>query len=295
LKKELLVSIAITFIVLIIGFILLHFELIGYGWAFFFWLPALLGYFFGKATLKSASLIGLFLGLIMFLIIIYSWGVEGIICVAMAFPLLTLSAGVGALLRQAVLRIKKDKDEEPNLKSSLIPILIFSLVAIVENQVHQDAIVEEVQTEIILPYTCLEVYNSIKNVDTLDAELPFLMKIDLPIPYKCILEEERVGGLRTCYFEGGQIVERITELKEGEILRMDVIDYQLTGRKWLGFEEAIYTFEETDDGKCKMIRTTTYTSELYPRFYWRPLENWGIQEEHEYVFNNLKLDLGGRN
>jgi len=69
---------------------------------------------------------------------------------------------------------------------------------------------------------------------------------------------------------------------------MDVIDYELTGRKWLGFKEAIYLIDELDKGQIKMPRITTYTSELYPRFYWRPLEKIGI--EHEYVFSNLKKD-----
>lgn len=137
----------------------------------------------------------------------------------------------------------------------------------------------------------MEVYETIKSVDTLEAEKPFLMKLDLPVPQKCILEDEKVGGLRTCYFEGGQIVERITELEKGKVLKMDVIDYQLTGRKWLGFKEAIYTFDQLANGHCKMRRITTYTSELYPRFYWQPLEIIGIEQEHEYVFSNLKKDL----
>ena len=136
-----------------------------------------------------------------------------------------------------------------------------------------------------------EIELGLVTADTLDAEKPFLMKLDLPIPQKCILEEEKVGGLRTCYFEGGQIVEKITELEKGKILKMDVIGYQLTGRKWLGFKEAIYLFDELDNGGTKMTRITTYTSELNPRFYWRPLEKIGIEQEHEYVFSNLKKDL----
>jgi len=72
---------------------------------------------------------------------------------------------------------------------------------------------------------------------------------------------------------------------------MDVIDYQLTGRKWLGFKEAIYLFDKLANGYTKLSRITTYTSELYPRFYWRPLEEIGIEQEHQYVFDNLKKDL----
>jgi len=45
------------------------------------------------------------------------------------------------------------------------------------------------------------------------------MQLDLPVPQKCILEEEKVGGIRTCYFEGGKIVEKITELEKGKVLK----------------------------------------------------------------------------
>ncbi len=56
-------------------------------------------------------------------------------------------------------------------------------------------------------------------MDTLVAEKPFLIKIDLPVPQKCVLEKEKVGALRTCYFNGGKIIERITELEKGKTLK----------------------------------------------------------------------------
>jgi hypothetical protein len=72
---------------------------------------------------------------------------------------------------------------------------------------------------------------------------------------------------------------------------MDVIDYNLIGREWLGFKEAIYYFEATGNNCCKLTRITTYTSVLTPRFYWEPMEKLGIKQEHDYVFNNLEKDL----
>ena len=173
-----------------------------------------------------------------------------------------------------------------------MPLILFLGLAFIETELTKnEKFVIEVKSEVVLPYTPLQVYDAIKSVDTLDVEKPFLMKLDLPVPQKCVLEKEKVGGLRTCYFEGGHIIEKITELEKGKVLRMDVIDYQLTGRKWLGFKEAIYYFDELDNGGTKMTRITTYTSELYPRFYWKPLEEMGIEQEHQYVFDNLKKDL----
>ena len=162
----------------------------------------------------------------------------------------------------------------------------------IEKQINSGEVkIIEVKTEKIYAYTPEQVYDAIKSVDTLIAEKPFLMKFDLPIPEKCILEKEEVGGIRTCYFSGGKIIEKITELERGKVLRMDVIDYQLTGRTWLGFKEAIYYFDKVGENQCKLTRITTYTSVLNPRFYWEPLEKLGIRQEHDYVFDNLSNDL----
>lgn len=291
-KKEFTLSIVISFTFLTLGFLLLHLELIGYGLSFFVFLPFTLGYILGKSTIKSISLWGLMISLFIFFILLLLGNLEGMVCLLMAMPLVIVAIAIGAFFKYLIKKYRQNHTDENMIRSSIFPLLLFITFGIVEKELtKKDIYINEVKSEIILPYAPNEVYEAIKSVDTLDAEKPFLMKLDLPIPQKCILEKEEVGGIRTCYFEGGQIVERITELKKNEVLRMDVIDYQLTGRKWLGFKEAIYFFEGLPNRQTKMTRITTYTSELYPRIYWQPLEMIGIEQEHQYVFSNLKKDL----
>jgi hypothetical protein len=295
-NKEFVISIIISMTFLSFGFLLLHFELIGYGLSFFVFLPFVLGYILGKSTIKAISLWGLIISLSIFFILLIAGNLEGIGCVLMAMPLIIGAVALGTLVKHFVKKNRESRGKENLMKSSIVPFFLFLTFGFVETELTKnDNFLVEVKSEIVLPYSAIEVYDAIKSVDTLDAEKPFLMKIDLPIPQKCILEEEKIGGLRTCYFEGGLIVEKITELEKGKILKMDVIDYQLTGRKWLGFKEAIYLFDESENGKAKMTRITTYSSELYPRFYWKPLEKIGIEQEHEYVFRNLVKDLKSKN
>jgi len=291
-KREFIISIIISLTFLSVGFLLLHYELIGYGLSFFVFLPFTLGYILGKSTIKTFSLWGLLISLAIFFILLIAGGLEGMVCILMAMPLIIIAIALGAFVKNRIKKYRKSNKHDNLIKSSILPFCLFLTFGFIETELtkNEQAIIE-IKSEIILPYSTVQVYETIKSVDTLDAEKPFLMKLDLPIPQKCVLEEEKVGGLRTCYFEDGQIIERITELEKGKILKMDVIDYQLTGRKWLGFKEAIYLFDELDNGRSKMTRITTYTSELYPRFYWRLLEKIGIEQEHEYVFSNLKKDL----
>ncbi|HEX8331907.1 MAG TPA: polyketide cyclase [Segetibacter sp.] len=281
----------LTFLFFTTGFILLHYGLINYGVAFFVLLPIVLGISIGALPNKKWALYGSIISLVIFLLLLLAGQLEGFICVIMTLPIIIPLLFIGAIMTHLFKKYNEIKGTD-KLKILLIPFLPFLFGGVVEKQVTKNTKkIIEVQSEIVLPYSAMEVYNAIKSVDTLFAEKPFLMKIDLPVPLKCVVDKEEVGGIRTCYFEGGKIVEKITELEKGKILKMDVIDYQLTGRKWLGFVEAVYMFDSLDLHKSKLTRITTYTSELRPRIYWEPLERLGIKQEHEYVFNNLLRDL----
>ncbi len=41
------------------------------------------------------------------------------------------------------------------------------------------------------------------------------------------------------------------------------------------------------NGHTRVVRHTKIGSRLYPRWYWLPLERWGVTSEHEFVFMNL--------
>lgn len=284
-------TILLTLIYFGIGFAFLHFGLSDYGWVFFVLLPISLGMAIGAMPMKKWGYLGLFIGILIFIILLLAGGLEGIVCVVMAIPIIIPLVWMGVLVNKYL--IKKGALKQTNRLNVLaVPLVITLVAAPIEKYFYTSKVeVVEIKTERIYPYTPEQVYDAIKSVDTLVAPKPFLMKLDLPVPHKCILEEEKIGGLRKCYFSGGTITERITKLERAQVLRMDVIDYQLTGRKWLGFSEAIYYFDTVGEGSCKLTRITTYTSVLKPRIYWQPLEKLGIEQEHQYVFDNLQNDL----
>lgn len=284
-------SIILSLLFLGTGFTFLYFELVAYGWALFILLPIVLGISIGALPDRGCAHIGLITGLVIFLVLLLIGQLEGFICVLMALGIIVPLLFLGSIIVHLFQRYHEIKSTD-KLSVLILPLVLLLFAGPVEKLfTGNDKAITEVRSEIELPYSAEEVYDAIKSVDTLVADKPFLLKLGLPLPLKCVLEKEEVGGLRTCYFEGGRIVERITELERGKILKMDVIDYKLMGMKWLGFKEAIYTFERTGEHSCKLTRITTYSSELKPRFYWEPLEKWGIRQEHEYVFNNLKKDL----
>ena len=60
----------------------------------------------------------------------------------------------------------------------------------------------------------------------------------------------------------------------------------LPGRHWLTFIDAGYQLT-AENGQTTVLRHTTIGTKLHPRWYWRPLEQWGVTSEHRYVFSNL--------
>lgn len=294
-------SILLTTIFIGTGIIFLFLGLVDYSWILFGLLPVVLGLAIGSMKFRKRALLGAIITTILLLIALYIPGQSGIICIVMAIGLIAPFISLGYVIATLIQRYGEIKRTD-NLSILILPLIPFLIAAPVEHllRTEKESVVE-VRTEKIFNYSAEQVYDAIKSVDTLDAEKPLLLKLDLPIPTKCILEKEEVGALRTCYFKGGRlsnadfgggtITERVTEIKRAEVLKMDVIDYNLIGRKWLGFKEAIYYFERISDHGCKLTRVTTYTSVLTPRFYWEPMEKLGVRQEHDYVFNNLEKDL----
>jgi hypothetical protein len=294
-------SIILTLVFFGVGILFLFIGLASFNWLLFLALPIVLGISIGSLPNIKLGYYGAGIAVICLFLALLDAAFTGFICIAMALGLIVPFFFLGIIINHLVRRYRDIRSTE-RFPILLLPLIPFLIAAPLENLLNDKAKAEiEVRTQQIFHYTPLQVYDAIKSVDTLIADKPFLMYVDLPVPVKCVLEKEEVGGLRVCYFKqgnlssgdfgGGTITEKITELVKGKILKMDVIDCNIIGRKWLGFKNAIYYFDSVGVGDCKLTRITTYTSTLYPRIYWEPLEKLGITQEHEYVFNNLRNDL----
>ncbi|MBK8245566.1 MAG: polyketide cyclase [Saprospiraceae bacterium] len=294
-------SIILTIIFFGTGIAFLFFGLVDYSWILFILLPIVLGISIGAMPNKKYLIWGSVITASIILVVMVIPGLSGLLCIVMTLPIVVPLIFIGYIISHLMKRYKVIKSTD-KFSVLLLPLLPFIIFAPTEHFLKKDKIqIVEVRTEQIYSYTTEQVFDAIKSVDTLVAEKPYLMQFDLPIPIKCILDKEEIGGIRTCYFRSGRlsnndfgagtIVEKVTAIERGKVLKMDVINYNLIGRKWIGFKEAIYYFDKVENNKCKLTRITTYTSELTPRIYWEPLEKLGIRQEHEYVFSYLSNDL----
>jgi hypothetical protein len=131
-----------------------------------------------------------------------------------------------------------------------------------------------------------DVWSALRSFDSVTGDKPFLMHVGLPIPVRCAMQGNGLGAKRTCYFDQGYIEETVTEWLPPDAMGLAIDRTNMPGRHWLNFENAKYELRR-DDGETMLTRTTTITSNLYPAWYWRPFERWGVASEHEYIFGDL--------
>ena len=64
----------------------------------------------------------------------------------------------------------------------------------------------------------------------------------------------------------------------------------LPGNQWLTFVNAGYELTG-EAGKIRVARHTTFESQLWPRWYWEPIERLGVRSEHDFVLQSLDQKL----
>lgn len=272
---------------LLTGFFMLYFDLVEYGATFFVLFPFSLGFAMGTIEDENHRKVSYqILSVIVFMGFLLANALEGLVCVFMALPIFALMVYIGYRFQKK----RKKKINSNKLLVTISPLIILFFIDKIEQVIIGTPETVTITNSIILNYEPEQVFDAVKEMKKLDAEKPFLLMLGLPTPYKCELESDSIGSKRTCFFQNGKIVAEITKFEKGKILEMNVIDYQLTGRHWFHFIDAKYTFQKK--GKSTLItRTSSYNSELNPRFYWQPLEAWGIDQEHTFVLNSLKKNL----
>jgi hypothetical protein len=266
-------------------------ETAPYGVTMFIALPAVTGFVAGCfARFLWAALVATILSILVCFLGLLITGLEGIVCILMASPLIVAGAGIGALLGWCV---RSAIDLQGSLL--LFPFLgVSSLFAVgqVEERTNARERVETIVTTHIVSASPEAAWDAIVRVDHILGDKPFLLQIGLPVPTYCTLEGTGVGAKRVCHFDSGEIEEEVTEWDPPKQISVRMTRVSLPGRHWLRFESATYRFESASPGQTAITRTTTIASRLRPAWYWSQFERLGVQTEHGYLFDSLPLEKG---
>jgi hypothetical protein len=212
------------------------------------------------------------------------------VCALLAFPLLfvgiTLGVALGFIFHS--LRAKLTGKAGPTFTSLVL--LSMPLLILTGHRIELSTLThprqEVVTSTIRLSADPTHVWNDLRSFDSLQGKKPLLMYIGLPIPISCDMQGTGLGAKRTCYFDHGSIEETVIDWQPPNVMRLAIDRTNMPGRHWLGFEYAEYTLQQDSDGTI-LTRNTTIISNLYPAWYWRPFERWGVSSEHNYIFSDL--------
>jgi Polyketide cyclase / dehydrase and lipid transport len=223
--------------------------------------------------------------------ILIAMRMETPLCALLALPLLFVGLLVGVGLGYLFLEVAAKRDRNKAAFMSLVwlsmPMLFLAgHRAEIATLTHPRR--EVVTSAIKLPASPDQVWAELRSFDSLAGRKPLLMYVGLPVPLRCAMEGSGVGAKRTCYFDNGYIQETITEWSPPHAMELSIDRTNLPGRHWLEFETARYDLQQDADGTI-LTRSTTIISNLYPAWYWRGFERWGVSSEHRYIFSDLAI------
>jgi len=207
-------------------------------------------------------------------------GGEGVLCVIMAFPIIFASIWVGSLV--GFFLEKKFKHKNGNMTVILFCLGSMSFVGWT-NQEMKDPELLKVRSHVKIHAPMERVWAAVTASGSIEGDDFVLRALGMPVPKHCSLDED---GNRTCYFDEGQIRQKVTKSEYGRRLEMDIVE-SFEVRPWLTFLRADYSFIQRD-GYVEVIRTDEITSTLRPRWYWYWFETQCVRMEHRYVMSSMK-------
>lgn len=263
------------------GIVILGYQLNNdYGLELFILVPVLTG-FVVAFTSRGIGIFPILFStclLSMLIFLITAW--EGILCVLLAFPIVMIFMGLGALLGYLIARKVVHRYGNP-----LIILFSMTLLMLVgwNDREKREPENLKVTTSMKFYAPMKEVWNVVKESGQINGNTTLLEFIGLPVPRNCkILPNNQ----RVCHFDEGDILQTITEENYGKNIDLKIVD-SFEVRHWLHLEAAGYRFIQRSD-HVKVIRTDLIKSELQPRWYWHWFEEQCVRLQHRYVMSSMR-------
>lgn len=278
----------------LLAYIFLMYRHEGMGETLFILVPVSAGFSIGIMTRRKGEAIATALALTSPLLLLVLFGAEGTLCALLAFPILLAAIGTGLVIGMAVKALIVD--DAKHQTTTMGALLLLGPMMVIGGNRLERPLLEHPRIEVIRDSVTVnappdQVWKDILSIDNIQASKPFLMYIGLPIPEKCVLQREGAGARRTCYFNNGYIEETVTGWNPPYSMGLTIDRTHMPGRHWLGFESAEYTLQASGTSTI-LTRTTTISSHLLPRWYWRPLERLGVESEHKYILQDVAMRTG---
>lgn len=274
-----------------------------YGWSLFAVLPVLVGLlsafllsFRRQVSLWAAYGAGV-ASLVLIGILMLTLAFEGLICLAMAFPLALLLALPGTLLGRWLGSTAQGK---PQAALPAVLVLAFPLLVAFEQSTTPEAPLRAVTTRVTVAAPIAEAWRTVIAFPQITAPPTGVFRLGIAYPLAARIEGSGVGALRYCEFSTGPFVEPITTWQEPTLLAFDVRSAPAPMQElspygaldvphlhgFLRSEKGQFRLEPASGGTV-IEGTTWYRHELSPQWYWGPISDYLIHRIHERVLHHI--------
>ena len=275
-----------------------------YGWGLFIGIPFFLGfgsviiYGYHNQLAYRQALGVMVLAVLFFNLLIFILAFEGIICLAMAFPLMFFIAWIGATIGYAVHK----GNQMASLNTLAAPLLFIPLIGAIEQNDMQKAPIMEVSTEIIVEASRQEVWDELVAFGQIDEPEEWLFKTGIAYPTHATIVGTGVGAVRKCNFTTGAFIEPITIWDEPDLLAFSVLEQPPPMMEWSMYKDleiehltgyfksnrGQFQLVSLENGNTRLIGTTWYSHDIWPISYWRLWSDPILHRIHHRVLNHIK-------
>ncbi len=277
-----------------------------YGAALFFGSPFVAGavsaYLYNREqrrTLSATLSYGVMLVLLSSMLFLLL-GIEGLICIAMAVPIMAPMVLFGSVVGWEIARWRPGNaaENDRGMVGCLIalPMLMTAETALPEGPLYRAT------TEVVIDATPQEVWDVVVAFPEITADPDWFFRMGIAYPQRARIEGSGVGAVRYCEFSTGAFVEPITVWDEPSRLAFDVTDQpdpmtELSPYRHLHpphldgsfrSERGEFLLEATDDGRTLLRGTTWYRLDLHPHAYWTVWTDWLLHRIHGRVLEHIK-------
>jgi uncharacterized membrane protein YhaH (DUF805 family) len=222
------------------------------------------------------------------------FALEGLICIAMAWPIALAVALPGAVLG----RIMASRDVPGSTGAGLA--LLAPLLVGVEPRPTPPA--HEVLTVVDIAAPPEVVWNHVVTFPDLAPPTELLFRAGVAAPTRARIEGRGVGAIRYCDFTTGSFVEPITAWEDNRLLRFDITaqappmtelsPYRDVNPPHLdGYfraTEGEFQLSALPDGRTRLEGRTRYVVEMFPQAYWTVPARAIVTAIHTRVLNHIQ-------
>jgi uncharacterized membrane protein YhaH (DUF805 family) len=284
-------------------------KLLGnYGWGLFVSVPYIVGFVSAaiynrgrvpkageSATVGLAAILVVGLGLLGF-------GIEGIVCLAMAAPMVAPFAMLGGATAAYCAKHGWRTPESPS--GVVAGLLLMPLLMVGEHQLKLNPVEYKVVSAVVVHAPRQRVWNELVAFSEIPPPTEPLFRAGVAYPLCARIQGHGVGATRYCVFSTGAFVEPIEVWQEPELLRFGVKQQPQSMRELSPFEirprhvreeyfratRGQFRLVSQPDGSTLLEGTTWYTLRYWPASYWKLWSDTIVHRIHLRVLDHIRSE-----